>query len=78
VFDYGLLGPAEMVVTENLVKNLLVGQGNFAMRLSRADKAKRRRVGLKRTDALSPYCPAFCVSTKTGFAKGIQASRCAQ
>jgi hypothetical protein len=43
VFDNGLLGPAEMVVTENFAKNLLVGQGDMGMRLGCACYAKRRR-----------------------------------
>jgi hypothetical protein len=59
MFDDGLLGPAEMVVTENFAKNLLVGQGGFAMRLGRTSNAKRWRGVQKRTDALIRYCPAF-------------------
>jgi hypothetical protein len=51
VLDDGLLGPAEMVVTENFAKNLLVGQGDMAMRLGCAGNAKRWRGVQKRTGA---------------------------
>ncbi len=51
VLDDGLLGPAEMVVTENFAKNLLVGQGDMAMRLGSVDNAKRWRGVQKRTGA---------------------------